>query len=74
MLNVTCFITLYLHKYSFMFKLKVPVHMCRLFSIILAYTENTFSHDKKYFSQCKVDFSFSYTGQYKIDYILFMVK
>ena len=35
-----------------------------------------FSHDNsiKQNSQCDVDFSFLYIGQYKIDYILYNVK
>ena len=43
------------------------------FAIKIGYTENIFSHDKK-FLQCKVDFSFSYMGQNKINYIMYMLK
>ena len=44
-----------------------------LFSITILYTE-FFLHDNpiKKFSQCKVDFSFSYMEQYKNNYILYL--
>ena len=42
-LSITGFITLYLYKCSFMVTLKVPVHIYRLFSIRIGYTENMFS-------------------------------
>ena len=68
-LNDTGFITLYLHKYSFIMSiltLKVPVHMHRPFLIIIGNTD-FFPHCSPittYSSQCKFDFSFSYMGQY----------
>ena len=68
-MNVSDFVQLYLQKRSFLVTFKVPAHMYTSFSIIIWYTENISSHDNtiKTFSECKVDFSFSYMGPYKND-------
>ena len=44
-MNVTDFVTLYLHKRSFIETFKVPASMYTSFSIIIWYTENISSHD-----------------------------
>ena len=55
-MNVTDFVTLYLHKCSLIVTFEVPAHMYTSFSIIIGYTDNISSHDNliKTFSQCKV--------------------
>ena len=44
-MNFTDFVTLYLHKRSFIVTFKVPAHMHTSFSITIWYTENISSHD-----------------------------
>ena len=57
-------------------KSSLLVHMHTTFSIIISYTGNIsfhYNYPIKKFSQCKIDFSFSYRGQYKNNYILYML-
>ena len=47
-MNVTHFVTLYVHKRLFIVTFKVPAHMYTSFSIIIRYTDNISSHDIVY--------------------------